>query len=184
MGLKSSSYEQLLDPDQVVDLTAQAIEALRELRTKCEQAEASLSFTRRLVHGRIDIVEHDLACRSDGSSGAELGDLVERLPAILAESPRTGANRSGRAVTVVADGCIEQGLLDAVEAIAPPQTIAGLQMMALADVQSIRAELREFEQELSVARRNLHDRIDSLQGEIARRYQRGDADLASLAQAF
>ena len=179
-----SSYEQLLDLDHLIDLTGQPIESLRELRTKCERAEASISFTRRVLHGRIDIVEHDLACRRDGTGGRGLGDLVEQLPTILADPRGDTSTRSGRVIPAVAAGCVEQELLDAVDAIAPAQTMAGLPLLSLPQVETIRTALRSFEHELSVARRNLHDRIDALQGELAGRYQRGDADLASLAQAF
>lgn len=184
MGVKLSSYEVLLDPDRLIDLTVQPLSALRELRTKCEHAEATVSFTRRVLHGRIDIVEHDLARRRAGSASRELGDLVDQLPMILAEPRRQSAPRSGRPVHAVAPDCVQQDLLAAVEEIAPPDVMAGLANASLSEVESIIAAMRVLEHELSLARHGLHQRIDSLQGELAGRYERGDADLASLAQSF
>jgi hypothetical protein len=66
------------------------------LRRRAEQEEVNLSYTRRLLQGRLDIVRRELQRRAehDGRS------LVDLLPEILAEKGRGPAHGRGRHQTV------------------------------------------------------------------------------------
>ena len=172
--------QQLLDPEHLLDLTGQPMTSLRDIRTSCEQAEAAISFTRRVLHARIDIVEHELARRRSGARSQGVDDLVDQLPTILAESRRPGQPRSVRLVPAVAPGCVHEDLVADIDRLAPPDVIAGLGELGMEDVEAILRGLRALEAQLSGARRGLHERIDALQDEIVGRYERGEVDLDSL----
>ena len=90
------TVDALLDPaflDGVQDLPMTRV---RDLRHQAEQAEVNLSYTRRLLQGRLDIVRRELQRRAehDGRS------LVDLLPEILAEKGRGPAHGLGRHQTV------------------------------------------------------------------------------------
>jgi len=102
--------DRVLAPDYLADLPAQSMETVRARRRDAEQEETDLSYLRRLLQGRIDILRAELARRSgDGAAAAEAtlaaggGDasLVERLTSILTDdnepSPTHGL---GRHITV------------------------------------------------------------------------------------
>src|SRR4029453_15933812 len=76
--------------------TTQPMAEVRLLRREAEQQEVNLSYTRRLLQGRLDIVRRELQRRAehDGRS------LVDLLPEILAEKGRGPAHGLGRHQTV------------------------------------------------------------------------------------
>lgn len=79
--------------DGVQDLPMAEVRALRH---QAEQAEVNLSYTRRLLQGRLDIVRRELQRRAehDGRS------LLDLLPEILSEKGRGPAHGLGRHQTV------------------------------------------------------------------------------------
>src|SRR5688500_18158124 len=68
----------------------------RELRTEAEQEEVHLSYIRRMVQGRLDVIRAELNRREGNGSG----NLVQDLAGILADEPRSPARGLGRHVTV------------------------------------------------------------------------------------
>ena len=78
----------------------QPMSEVRRLRREAEQEEVNLSYTRRLLQGRLDIVRRELQRRAehDGRS------LVDLLPEILSEKGRGPAHGLGRHQTVQPHG--------------------------------------------------------------------------------
>ena len=70
------------------DLAALSDDELKHLIEELKREEAEISFKRRMLHGKIDILRAELVARiqqSVGGSGSTLGQLdVEKLTAILA----------------------------------------------------------------------------------------------------
>ncbi|MGH3324639.1 MAG: ABC transporter substrate-binding protein, partial [Streptomyces sp.] len=64
------------------DLNRLRLPELRTLLRRAQQDEGDLSYVRRLLQGRIDILRAELARRTDPGS-----PLLERLPEILADGP-------------------------------------------------------------------------------------------------
>ncbi|CAM5674402.1 hypothetical protein SCALM49S_02901 [Streptomyces californicus] len=60
---------------------------LRTLRRDAQRDEADLSYVRRLVQGRIDILRAELARRHGPEAPVEDAAVVSRLPEILADTP-------------------------------------------------------------------------------------------------
>ena len=69
------------------------LDEVRQLRHEAEQEEADLSYVRRLLQGRVDIIKAELA-RRRGEFG-ESGSIIDQLPRILADE-RTPARGLGR----------------------------------------------------------------------------------------
>jgi hypothetical protein len=157
-----AAVDELLDPAFLRDVERRAMSDVRVLRRRAEQSEVDLSYTRRLLQGRLDIVRRELQRRAehDGRS------LVDLLPEILAEKGRGPAHGLGRHQTV------QPAAPDVSEAWVHGLTPG----IDLSDV----AALPAAEASLSERRRGVQQAMDSLAGELARRYRNGEADVAAL----
>ena len=153
---------------------------LRSARGELQEAEAALSYVRRMVQGRLDIVAAERSRRSGDSAAsgsAALDDLVDQLPDILADD---GARNSNRLVPQVELGEAASGLIAELDRQIGPDPLAALPTLSDADLDSMTDSLAGVERELSGSRRILHERIDALQAELVRRYKSGEASVDSL----
>lgn len=164
--------EDLLATSELDSLDALPTERLRELRSDCEQAEGGVSYARRVLQGRLDILRAELSSRR--SEGAQ--DVLDLLPEILTsdDGPRDPMQARATSVGVPDDADAYQAAIDAV---APSH---GLDERDEEQLQSIVERLAEHEHELSSVRRQLFDRIDALRDELAARYRDGRADVREL----
>ena len=62
-----------------VDLTGLSTAQLRERRGEAIAEEADLSYLRRLLHGRIDIITAELRARAAGDESPLISRLIEIL---------------------------------------------------------------------------------------------------------
>ena len=67
------------------DLGSLSDEELKQLKDDLEAQERELSYQRRVLHGKIDILRSEIVARLQGSGGRELLDEldVDRLSEIL-----------------------------------------------------------------------------------------------------
>jgi hypothetical protein len=147
------------------------------MRAECQDVETGLSLLRRVVQGHLDIVGAEVRRRADGSDTAGLAELIEQLPALLAD--RTHAPGVGRLPQLMAPAEADPGLEDELAQVLAQGSadLASLDDPALA---SLAEGLTGFEQKVSGHRRSLFDRIDALQAEITRRYREGEATVDAL----
>jgi len=175
----TDSLEQLLAPDGLDNLTTRPIAELRELRVACTRVEADVSLARRVAQGRLDIVGHEVQRRNGDEQGeAELNGLLFDLPDILADSPTTGPP-SGRPVNVNEPGPVALDLVARLDSAASPSQLASVSDLDDSALGELFDGIRSFELELSSVRRQLHERIDSIQSEIGRRYRDGETSIES-----
>lgn len=178
-----ADLQRLLARDLLPDVTAVPLDDLRSLRAECSGAEGDVSLVRRVAQGRLDIVGHETRRRAGATDAEpELSGLLFDLPDILSES-RAGTPapaRSGRQVVIDEPGVVARALIDELDQAATPSQLGSLTSMNDDELSRIMDTLRDFELELSTTRRRLHERIDSIQGEIARRYRDGEASIDSL----
>jgi len=73
---------------------------LRGRRNALQEAELALSYVRRQVQARLDIVLDELAHRTGGAPARDAGELVAELPKILADRGGGAARGSFPEVTV------------------------------------------------------------------------------------
>jgi hypothetical protein len=174
--MPESRIDRILDPAYVDDLRSLALEDLRAKRTECSEVEVGLSFLRRLVQGRLDIVLDELQRRAGGEAGG-LENLIERLPGILGEQQRPSGY--GRLPTLIAPGD-EEELTGELDRVAAPDSLQKLPDMSEEDVRALAEALGDLERKTSSQRRQVHECIDAVQEEIVRRYKEGEATVDGL----
>lgn len=173
-------YDHLIDPSFMEGIEEKPLTELRAMRAECEQVESALSFSRRVLHGRLDIVGNEQARRRNGDEGRDLTELVDRLPSILAEHQSRPPSSQNRLVVTVPAECVSDELVELLDSVAGPDTLAHLAKLSDYEVQQLMDRLGDLERQLSVARRSLHERIDAVQQEITVRYKRGEATFEGL----
>lgn len=169
--------DRVLDPGYVQGLEALSLDQLRERRNEAAQEETDLSYLRRLLHARIDIVRAEQDRRSTGGDVS----VVERLAAILSDNPLPPARGSGR----------HQPLEPSRAGEHRRQAEALVGNTDLSDVGSLSDEklaatLRDYANEetsVSARRREVQAVVDGLNAEIAARYARGSASVDDLLAA-
>lgn len=174
-----SGIEQLLDPSFLEDVATLEMGQLRERRDLCQQASDTLSYLRRLVQGRLDLVHDELSGRASGTH-RELSDIVEDLKRgeILGEGTRSeGMGRLPHSFSPAdADGWITAEL----DILLPPDRLALLTEMSDEELREVAESLQRVERRVSDQRAELHRRTDAFQEEIVRRYRTGEASVESL----
>ena len=168
----------ILAPDYIEGLRDITIEELRRRRSECEAIGNSLSYSRRLVQGRLDIVLAELKHRQDGTTG-DLHSLVEQLPEILSEKVHAGG--FGRLPAFMGpDAELDPDLVSRIDAVADERRLRNLTAAAQEEVDALVDELRSLEVELSAQRQAVYERSNKLQDELVRRYKSGEVDPSSL----
>ncbi|MEU0527370.1 RsiG family protein [Streptomyces niveus] len=145
---------------------------LRALRRDATRDEADLSYLRRLLQGRIDILRAELARRS-----APETPVVDRLSEILADTPSLHRS-SARHVTLSTPRNEEFRLL-AAEALAEVE-LSDLEARTDEELRAAMGRLVRHEQQISRRRHDLQRTADDCSAEIARRYREGEAQVDDL----
>ncbi|MET7287716.1 aerial mycelium formation protein [Streptomyces sp. NPDC005573] len=155
---------------------------LRSLRRDAQRDEADLSYVRRLLQGRIDILRAELARRGRATVPAPApapadASVVARLAEILTDGPARHRS-SARHVTLGTPHNEEFGRL-AAEMLAEVE-LSDLQARTDSELTAAMGRLVRYEQEISGRRQGLQRTADDCSGEIARRYRVGEAQVDDL----
>ncbi|MFF4759584.1 AmfC protein [Streptomyces sp. NPDC001292] len=166
------------------DLSVLSLPELRALRRQAQRDEADLSYVRRLLQGRIDILRAELARRGPESvlgagqvPAPEQGSVVERLAEILKDAPARQRS-SARHVTLGTPQGEEYRQLAA-------QMLAEVELSDLGartdrELGAAMGRLVRYEQQVSGRRQQLQRTADGCGTEIARRYREGEAQVDDL----
>lgn len=164
--------DRVLAPGFATDLDRLPLSDLRERRDEAAQEETDLSYLRRLLHARIDIVKAEQRRRSTG----EEGSVLDRLPEILADE---AVGSRGRHQPLEPSRLTERSRrrIDSLVADSGLSDVASLSDDALAD-----SLVKFSEQEASVSqrRREVQVVMDAITAEIAARYAEGTASVDQL----
>ena len=165
--------DRVLAEDFLSGLPAQPIEDIRSLRAEAEQEEADVSYVRRMLQGRIDIINAELE-RRRGGSGAS---LVDALPRILADD-RGEPHGLGQHRTV------EPSRVDQhrrkVEALVADVDISNVTAHTDEELGTALKKLAAEEKKTSDTRRQIQVVVDACAAEITRRYREGEAAVEDL----
>lgn len=176
----SSQVDRILGAEYLGDLERRPMADVRSMRAECQEIETGLSYLRRLVQGRHDIVGAELQRRRDGAEPGDLADLISHLPEIL--SDRTRPPGLGRLPQLLAPGDVDPELEASLEEIMGEHDLESLPTLSDEGLHEMHDQLEALEREVSDRRRQFFDRIDTLQAEITRRYKTGEASVESLLQ--
>jgi hypothetical protein len=159
-------------------LTLLSLPELRTLRRDAQRDEADLSYVRRLLQGRIDILRAELSRRGAASLVApEDASVVARLPEILTDAPARHRS-SARHVTLGTPHNEEYRQL-AAEMLAEVE-LSDLQARTDLELNAAMGRLVRYEQQVSRRRQHLQRTTDDCSAEIARRYRDGEAQVDDL----
>ena len=165
--------DRVLSEDYLAGLGSAPLADVRALRGEAEQEEVDLSYLRRLIQGRMDVLRAELN-RRDGSGK----NLVDDLAGILADEPRSPARGLGRHSNV------EPSRVDShrryVEALVADVDLSDVSARTPDDLAHAMRVLSEEEQKLSGKRRDVQKVMDACSAEITRRYRDGEADVSAL----
>ena len=174
--VKRRLVDRIIESSYVEGLSELSMEDLRSMRDQCAEGETEVSFERRLCQARIDILSAEL----DQRSGNMSGDLISRLPQILAEG---GGGSGGVLPSRAPDLSIPRNTdipRRRVEEIVGEQTLARLSQVPSDEIKKIIESLADHEKTLSEKRKRVHEVLDSVQAEIVRRYTSGEEDSDSV----
>ncbi len=170
--------DRVLAPEYVRDLARLDLAEVRTRRDDAAQEETDLSYLRRLLHARIDIVKAEQKRRREGGSSS----VVERLAEILADNVvRPAPSGAGRHQP------LEPSRAEAhrrhVEAL-----VSDTDLSDVANLPDDRLDLalRTYsaeEESVSQRRREVQKVVDALNDEIGARYRAGSASVDTLLAA-
>jgi hypothetical protein len=169
-----AAVDELLQPGFLERATQAPMAEVRLLRRQAEQEEVNLSYTRRLLQGRLDIVRRELQRRAEDDGRS----LVDLLPEILSEKGRGPAHGLGRHQTVQPSAPEEYETW--VNSLAPGVDLSAISDLTDAKLEKAARALAEAEKGLSERRRGVQQVMDGLAAELGRRYRDGEADVAAL----
>jgi hypothetical protein len=165
--------DRVLDAGYLDGLPERSTGDLRVMRLSCADLENGVSFVRRMAQGRVDLMIAEIARRETGSGGDAAG-LVAQLPDLLIDSVRSSG--SGRLTGDLEPPDEVVGpLTERLDEAAGSGSITGITELSDAELVAGVTALRDFEARLSRARHRLHSTVDSINDELARRYQAGES---------
>ncbi|MFG2129006.1 aerial mycelium formation protein [Streptomyces sp. NPDC048751] len=160
------------------DLAVLSLPELRTLRRDAQRDEADLSYVRRLLQGRIDILRAELARRGPASVVAPgESSVVERLPEILRDAPARHRS-SARHVTLGTPHNEEYRRL-AADMLGEVE-LSDLGARTDPELNTAMGRLVRYEQQVSRRRQRLQRTADDCSAEITRRYRDGEAQVDDL----
>lgn len=171
-------------------LTTLSLPELRTLRRDAQREEADLSYVRRLLQGRIDILRAELARRQPTSRKDREGrkdredredqgeaSVVERLGEILTDAPARHRS-SARHVTLGTPHSEECRML--AEEMLAEVSLSDLGARTDQELSTAMGRLVRYEQQVSRRRQRLQRTADGCSAEITRRYREGEAQVDDL----
>ena len=172
----------LLTSDYLDGIEDRPLEEIRAMRAECQQSEVALSYVRRLIQGRLDIVHTFLEYPSDDAS-LDLGTLVNDLPGILSSGPGRPAGFGHLPMLIgpdTEDTELTADLTAELDAVLGAEEIGRLSDLDKAKLNDVATRLGAIEHRVSGIRRSLHERIDALQAELVSRHKSGRASVDGL----
>jgi hypothetical protein len=172
-----SWHARIASPDFLSDLGSKPLDDVRDMRSACGQIEAQLSFARRLVQGRLDIVQAERDRRAAGLPASNLAELVAALPEMLSGRVQgSGAAFRSRDIGENDDPVLEAEL----DSILDGQSLVSLPASTDAHISAVADRLVALERTISDRRRRALEAFDALSAEVIRRFRDGEVSVESV----
>lgn len=169
-------FDIVSDPAFLADLETLVTDEIRSRRSMCQGLDRELSYYRRMLHGRLDLLAFERRRRR----GEEDRTLIEALPEILGDAGVPGGHASA-ATGEIAPPEIPVPGRRGIDYVLGDDFLARIGEMDDATLDEAEAALIDAEREVSNQRRTVHQVTDTLGAEIARRYRAG---LTSVDELF
>jgi len=167
------------DPAFVEGLADADMDSLREKRKLCNDLDTELSYYRRLLHGRLDLLDFEIRRRS----GEETRSLIEALPEILAsEMPDPSRSGMARSLPIDAPEIPDSGRRT-VDRVLGDDFLTKLPLLGDVELEEIRSSLTTVERVVSKDRRTVFSAHEIINDELARRYRDGLTSVDELLQS-
>ncbi|HEY5032017.1 MAG TPA: aerial mycelium formation protein [Actinomycetes bacterium] len=158
------------------DLESLSLQELRERRHDAEQEDADLSYIRRLLQGRLDIIRAERERRAKAA-----GDkVVDHLSEVLGDGTRS-THGSGRFLHVEPSRVAESRRR--VEQLIADPHLSDIDTLTDGEIVQAYEEIAIHEQAVSDLRHRVQVAMDTLTAEVARRYRDGRASVDELLKA-
>ncbi len=155
------------------DLDQLTLQELRERRHDAEQEDADLSYIRRLLQGRLDIIRAEIERR--GTTGSDR--VVDHLTDVLSDGGPRNSHGTSRFLSVEPSTGDSRRRVE--QLIADPH-LSDLGTLSDAETHAAFDEISRHEREVSDLRRRVQQAMDTLTTEVARRYRDGTASVDEL----
>jgi hypothetical protein len=162
--------DQIVEPGFVEGLTDLSLDELRDRRRMCDDVENELSYYRRMLHGRMDLLGFELRRRS----GEETRSLIEALPEILTDGT-SGYVPSGRPTKVTLPDLPDQQRRH-IDEVLEADFLTRIALVEDEELNQIQRSLVETETEISTQRHAVQEAFNTIQHELTRRYKDGLAN--------
>jgi hypothetical protein len=166
--------DRVLDPAYVADLAELALEEVRARRDDAAQEETDLSYLRRLLHARIDIVRAEQRRRQEGNRAP----IVAELARILAENAVGPATGSGRHQTLLPSQA--EAHRRHIEALVADVDLSDVGSLSGEKLSTALVTYQVEETSVSRQRRAVQRVVDACNAEIGSRYASGTASVDEL----
>ncbi|MHB8513445.1 MAG: RsiG family protein [Actinomycetota bacterium] len=164
--------DRITTPGYMTDIESRPMDELRSMKDESIEEESSLSYARKMIHARIEILRAELDRRAGKG-----GSLIDKLAAILADDGPQSSR--GSFPTLDPDLSIEHPKRR-IEKLISDDTLVKLDTLDSKEIDRIIATLSDTEREVSEQRKVVHEILDKINAEIVRRYSTGEADPADL----
>ena len=169
--------DQVLDPEYVAELGELPLDELRARRSTCDDLDSELSYYRRLLHARMDLLAFELRRRS----GEETRTLIEALPDILADSDDGSTSHYTMPKTLPVDPPdIPMEGRRPIDKVLADDFLAHLPQVSDDELEAIQLMLTIAEKGVSEQRRAVYEVQEVLNREVARRYTEGIVSVTDL----
>lgn len=168
--------DRVLSEDYLAGIGQMRLDEVRVLRREAQQEEADLSYLRRLLQGRVDIVRAELVRRGGEAAGGSGSSVVEQLPEILADGP--AGPQSARHLTVQPSRVDEHRRR--IEQLLADVQISDVTARTADELAAALDLLNGYERNVSTFRAAVQQVADTCSAEIARRYRDGEAHVEDL----
>jgi len=179
-AMSSDRLVRVLADDYTTGLDALSLDEVRSRRGECQEIELGLSYARRLVQGRLDIIHAELEQRGAGEGRSDASDIVDRLKDGEMLGDQSRPSGFGRLPTLMAPDEASDEFSVEIDEVADADSLANLPELSDEVVRKLADQLTSLERSLSDRRRSVFDRIDAFQAEIVNRYKTGSADPGEL----
>lgn len=160
------------------DPTSLSLDDLRQLRSSLQADDDAVSYVRRLVQARLDLVTSEQERRQLGADVVSGEDIADELATVLGTHLTAGGSAAPRPPRPTDDFSDHPLAVELDDLCAK----GGTDLSVLSDDQlaGFAADLQQFEQARSAERKQLFGQIDALSAELVRRYREGEADVDGL----